>query len=205
MTTGFSARKPNPEPSDRPTGSSGFLVRSVEFQDLTTVAAILTESFHPQEGINFCLYPLFRIGIYEDLRTKLRSNSPHYSCLVAIASDPANSIVAYRPIIGTVEIGLKTPSMGPNLSSRCLYLSNLAVSPDYRRKGVAVKLLYRCEEIALEWGFNDLYLHVLENNESAKRLYFDRGYRLKYIEPAWMSWFFWRPRRMLLQKTLKSV
>ena len=110
---------------------------------------------------------------------------------MAIACDTPNTPVAYCPIIGTVEMGLKSPSVGQNLSSRCLYLSNLAVCPQNRRKGVATQLLHRCEEIAREWGFDELYLHVLENNRSAKGLYLHYGYRLKYIEPAWMSWFFW--------------
>lgn len=205
MTSSFSAIRPDPEPADRPAGSVAFLVRAVEFKELIDVADILTESFHSQEGINFWLNPLFRLGIYEDLRTRMRSLSPHYICLVAIASDPSNPALSNPAIVGTVEMGHKSPSLGPNLSSQCLYLSNLAVSANYRRQGVAAKLLHRCEEIALEWGFNQLYLTCLENNQPAKQLYFHHGYRLHYIEPYWMSWLFWRPRRMLLQKHLKGI
>jgi len=200
VTSSFSAIRPDPEPADRAAGSPAVLVRAVQFKELIKVADILTESFHSQGGINFWLNPLFRLGIYEDLRTRMQSISPHYICLVAIASNPLNLPVSDRPIIGTVEMGSKSPSVGQNLASRCLYLSNLAVSPPYRRQGVAAQLLHRCEEIALEWGFNELFLHVLENNQAAKQLYFHHGYRLQYIEPYWMSWFFWRPRRMLLHK-----
>ncbi len=202
MTFSFNATRPDPEPSKNHAGSVSFLIRSAQFKDLTNVAEILTESFHPQHGINFWLNPVFRLGIYEDLRTRLRSNSGHYICLVAIAADPPNSPVDYDPLVGTVEMALKSPSLGQEISDRCLYLSNLAVSPLYRRHGVAVQLLHRCEEIALEWGFNHIYLHVLENNQPAKQLYFHHGYRLEYIEPHWMSWLFWRPRRMLLHKPL---
>lgn len=205
MTSSFSAIRPDPEPADRPAGSVAFLVRAVEFKELIEVADILTESFHSQEGINFWLNPLFRLGIYEDLRTRMRSLSPHYICLVAIASDPSNPALSNPAIVGTVEMGHKSPSLGQNLSSQCLYLSNLAVSANYRRQGVAAKLLHRCEEIALEWGFDELYLTCLENNQPAKQLYFHHGYRLQYIEPYWMSWLFWRPRRMLLQKQLKAI
>ncbi len=205
MTSSFSAIRPDPEPADRPAGSVAFLVRAVEFKELIEVADILTESFHSQKGINFWLNPLFRWGIYEDLRTRMRLLSPHYICLVAIASDPSNPALSHPAIVGTVEMNHKSPSLGQNLSSQCLYLSNLAVLPRYRRQGVATKLLHRCEEIALEWGFNELYLTCLENNQPAKQLYFHHGYRLHYIEPYWMSWLFWRPRRMLLQKHLRTI
>jgi len=204
VTFSFNATRPDPEPSKPPAGSVSYLIRSAQFPDLINVADILTESFHSQEGMNCWLKPVFRLGIYEDLRTRLRSNSTHYICLVAIAPDPPNRPGAYSPIVATVEMAVKSPSLGQEISTRCLYLSNLAVSPLYRRQGIALKLLHRCEEIAREWGFNDLYLHVLENNQPAKRLYFHRGYRLKYIEPYWMSWLFWRPRRMLLHKSLPS-
>lgn len=201
MTFSFNATRPDREPSKPTAGYVSYLIRSAHFPDLTYVADILTESFHSQEGINCWLKPVFRLGIYEDLRTRLRSNSTYYICLVAIDPDGP---VDYSPIVGTVEMTLKIPSLGQEISTRCLYLSNLAVSPLYRRQGIALKLLHRCEDIAREWGFNDLYLHVLENNQPAKRLYFDRGYRLHYIEPYWMSWLFWRPRRMLLHKSLPS-
>jgi GNAT superfamily N-acetyltransferase len=205
VTSSFSAIRPDPEPADRPAGSAAVLVRAVQFKELIEVADILTESFHSQAGINFWLNPLFRLGIYEDLRTRMQSISPHYICLVAIAPDRGNLPNPNPPIVGTLEMGINSPSVGQNLSSRCLYLSNLAVSPSYRRQGVAAQLLHRCEEIALEWGFNQLYLTCLENNQAAKQLYFHHGYQLHYIEPYWMSWFFWRPRRMLLHKHLKST
>jgi ribosomal protein S18 acetylase RimI-like enzyme len=205
VTSSFSAIRPDPEPSNHSAGSAPCLVRSVEFKDLAKVAEILTESFHSQEGINFWLHPVFRLGIYEDLRTRLRSNSPHYICLVAIASDAPNTPTDYCPIIGTVEMGLKSPALGQQISSHCLYVSNLAVSPLYRRQGVAAQLLHRCEQIAYSWGFKDIYLHVLENNQPAKQLYFQHGYKVQYIDPHWMCWLFWRPRRMLLHKQLKSV
>jgi hypothetical protein len=112
VTSSFSAIRPDPEPSNHSAGSAPCLVRSVEFKDLAKVAEILTESFHSQEGINFWLHPVFRLGIYEDLRTRLRSNSPHYICLVAIASDAPNTPTDYCPIIGTVEMGLKSPCPG---------------------------------------------------------------------------------------------
>lgn len=202
MTSSFSAIRPDPEPANRAAGSAAILVRAAQFPELTKVADILTESFHSQVGINFWLNPLFRLGIYEDLRARMQSISPHYICLIAIASHRENLSDPHPTIVGTVEMGIKNPSLAENLASRCLYLSNLAVSPSYRRQGVAARLLHRCEEIALEWGFNQLYLHVLENNQAAKQLYFHHGYRLQYIEPAWMSWFFWRPRRMLLYKKI---
>jgi ribosomal protein S18 acetylase RimI-like enzyme len=82
------------------------------------------------------------------------------------------------------------------------YLSNLAIAESYRRQGGASQLLQACEAIALDWGFQDLYLHVLENNRPARRLYYKEGYRIHSIESGWGPWCFGQPKRMLLHKAL---
>lgn len=137
--------------------------------------------------------------MYEDLRQRLRSPiSPDYVCLVAIAS-PSSS---YANVVGTVEVALRSTYPLQIRSNFYPYLSNLAVQPNYRRQGVAQKLLLACEEIVLEQGFNELYLHVLEDNYPAQQLYFKAGYRLEHADPLWCSWLLGQPRRNLLYKQL---
>jgi len=84
------------------------------------------------------------------------------------------------------------------------YLSNLAVEPRYRQRGVGQQLLLACERLVQEWGFHELYLHVLENNLPARRLYTKVGYQLHTVEADWVNWFMGRPRRLLLRKSLLS-
>lgn len=165
------------------------------------------------------VHPLLRLGIYEDLRTRLRSTSPHYICLVAVTppSNPqtpqavypaiaapvnASGASASSEVVGTVEMALRYIHPCQLGHSQFPYLSNLAVASRYRREGSASQLLLTCEHIALQWGFQDIYLHVLENNPPARRLYYKMGYRVRLVESSLSTWLLKQPRRMLLHKKL---
>ncbi|NJK60217.1 MAG: GNAT family N-acetyltransferase [Oscillatoriales cyanobacterium SM2_1_8] len=69
--------------------------------------------------------------------------------------------------------------------------------PPCRRLGYATQLLQRCEALAQEGGAHALHLHVLENNEPARRLYARQGFRAVASPQGW-----WPPRRLLLRKIL---
>jgi ribosomal protein S18 acetylase RimI-like enzyme len=58
------------------------------------------------------------------------------------------------------------------------YISNLAVFEKYRRKGIALKLLNRVEEVAAEKGLNKLSLIVEIDNSHAISLYEKFGFRI---------------------------
>jgi len=203
--------------------SSGFSVRVAASKDLALLADLLALSFHSGEGFVDWLYPVLRLGIYEDLKNRLRSGSEHYTCLVVemrCLVSPANSlrINSVEPSIedgtdkyrsnrveclaGTVEMALRSrlPWQIPSLDYP--YLSNLAVHPEYRRQGVAQELLSNCEKTAREWGFDEIYLHVLENNHAARQLYYQAGYRLEQVDGHWSNWLLGQPRRLFLRKQL---
>jgi len=55
-------------------------------------------------------------------------------------------------------------------------LSNLAVSPEARRRGVAAALCGACTEAAEEWGFGEIMLEVEAENAAARGLYANQGY-----------------------------
>jgi ribosomal protein S18 acetylase RimI-like enzyme len=180
------------------------LIRTVRHQDLQSITDVLASSFHSSDGILGWLYPLLRVGIYEDLRSRLYSRTHHYACLVAVLRNTDESQVLEkldRPI-GTVELSVRSRSLNPFLQSRYPYLSNLAVLAECRRQGVALKLLHSCERIVLDWGFQEIYLHVLENNHRARRLYRKAGYRLKAINLNPIGFVLGRPRQLLLYKRL---
>ncbi|NJL82271.1 MAG: GNAT family N-acetyltransferase [Chloroflexaceae bacterium] len=175
------------------------VIRPAQFRDLRGLAEVLTRGFHPTSGWLVWLYPLLKLGIYEDLRHRLGSSSPFHTCLVA--SLPA---AGGDRIVGTVEIALRPSCPWGKTHPQSLYISNLVVAGDYRRQGVARKLLLKCDQIALEWGFTVLCLHVLENNQPAKQLYFSSGYALELVEPYLGHWLFNQPRRLFLTKALTS-
>ncbi|WP_083583054.1 GNAT family N-acetyltransferase [Phormidesmis priestleyi] len=184
------------DPSGQSSGSPRFLIRPVEQQDLSEIAGILAKSFHLQPEFMRWLIPVMRMGIYEDLRNRLKSAPPHYSCLVALDQDD---------LIGTVEVGLRSFNPWQPRTSQYAYLSNLAVRSECRRKGAAMQLLEACDRVVLSWGFEDIYLHVLENNQSAKHLYEKSGYRLQDTDAGLTTWLLGQPRRLFLHKRLASI
>lgn len=200
-----------------------FLIRTVRTQDLAPLSDVLASSFHAQEGWMRWFYPLLKVGIYEDLKSRLQTRRAHYACLAAVKPNPPNpkgrlatqfvgqsshaalGIVTERDesILGTIEIALKSPSFLQPLGRKYLYLSNLAVKADCRRQGIAQQLLQTCDRIASDWGFHDLYLHVLENNYSARQLYTKAGYKLKRIDTNPFSLMLGQPRQIFLHKRLR--
>ena len=65
---------------------------------------------------------------------------------------------------------IATELLPPEISAICC-LSNLCVSPNARRRGIAKKLCNAVEETASEWGFTEMYLKVESDNTAAKELY----------------------------------
>lgn len=197
-----------------------FLIRTVRQQDLSPLSEVLASSFHGQEGWMRWFYPLLKAGIYEDLRSRLLTRGPHYACLAAVRPASPNratpaelsqsphaalGLATHRNdlVLGTVEVALKTPPLLQPWGSKYVYISNLAVKAECRRQGIAQKLLSTCEQVALDWGFSDLYLHVLENNHKARRLYWKAGYRLQRIDINPLSLMLGQPRQLFLRKQLK--
>jgi ribosomal protein S18 acetylase RimI-like enzyme len=178
--------------------TSPITLRTAETQDIKLLVDLLTLSFHPPHGLLAPFYPLLKLGIYEDLRSRLRSQSSHYRCIVASAFVAGGQS---EILLGTAEVALRSSLIG---MPRSPYISNFAVSPPYRRQGIGRKLLQRCELIAQNWNCPDLALHVLEDNQAAKELYFSSGYELHRIEPSWRHWIFQSPRRLYLQKSLRQ-
>lgn len=200
--------------SPAPDSTTAWTVRPAQLADTPRLADILTDGFHSSQGLGSWLNPVFRMGIYEDLRTRLRSTQPHYLCLVAVAKASPDRFTpegAPEVLGGTVELSLRSPltiplvsvlagkALGPYQSP---YISNLAVGTEYRRQGIAQLMLSHCERVAWQWGFQDIYLHVLENNPQARPLYEKMGYRLQGPDPTWLESLLGRPQRLLLRKSL---
>ena len=213
MTPLFSSTDNQSAGFSQPEPSCQWQVRAAQPEDLTAVVEILADSFHSHQGFWGWAYPLLRLGIYEDMRNRLLSTAPHHACLVATELVAKSATTASSDMVaGTVEMALRSPTVWSSdrllkpkpACSKYPYLSNLAVHPNYRRQGVAKQLLLRCESLALSWGFQDIYLHVLENNQSARQLYFHLGYQLHQVDSQWSTWFLRRPRQLLLHKHLEN-
>ncbi len=176
---------------------SPIIIRPAKFEDLRDLTEVLAYSFYHFPKPLGWVYSLLKLGIYEDLRGRLRSHTPLYCCLVALTLDSSVEL----SIVGTVEIAIRYPSVW-SLDSQYPYISNLAVMPNYRRQGIGKKLLAKCEQVALNWGYQETRLHVLKDNDSAKQLYFRQGYHIDLSQPAWNDIFFFPSQRLLLSKNL---
>ena len=174
-------------------------IRSAKVKDLQQLAEVLTSSFYPPLGWRRWVYPILRFGIYEDLKQRLQTTQQHYRCLAAITPDAANYL---DQVVGTVEISCRRYGVLTFHQPQQVYLSNLAVRQDCRRRGVARRLLAASEQQALDWGFRELYLHVMANNKSARQLYQHMGYQVQQAETTVLSLLNAQPQRLLLKKEL---
>jgi ribosomal protein S18 acetylase RimI-like enzyme len=170
-------------------------IRKATVDDLSQLVTLLSTSF-PLVPRGFeGLLPIVRLGIYEDLRQRFQAGSPSYLCLVATALESSQ-------IVGTAEVSLRSPLPWQSFPHRYVYLANLAVHPNYRHQGVARRLIGVCETQGVRWQCDRLFLHVMENNQSAMRLYQRSGYEIRRTEWDLFAQILAQPQRLLLEKKL---
>jgi ribosomal protein S18 acetylase RimI-like enzyme len=79
---------------------------------------------------------------------------------------------------------IATELLGPDTKAICV-LSNLAVSPNARRRGIAKTLCDEAEAVAGDWGFTEMFLVVEEANAAARTLYETKlGYAISFKKEA---------------------
>ncbi len=184
-----------------PIDPSRLEIRAVREEEIHCVADIITRSFHFDRGWMAWFTPLFKLGIAEDLRNRIRPR-------VAISSyqkpqQQVCSVAIHREqVVGTVEVGVRTADRHRPSNYRYVYLSNLAVSRDFRRRGVAQELIKTCELLTIEWGYTEIHLHVMGDNERGRNLYQKLGYELVSSEFVWSIIPWHRPERLFLRKQL---
>lgn len=185
-------------------------IQLAAIEDTRVISSVLAKSFYEFPEFASWIYPLLQFTINEDLRYRLRSHAPLYSCLVAKLSKSDyeennrydNNTNEHEMIVGTAEIALRSTSFWSQ-DTQYPYISNLAVKKDYRRLGIGSQLLAKCEQIALDWGYRETRLHVLDKNDSAKQLYCHNGYQISQIETNWQHlWFDYSPRLLLKKQIL---
>ena len=151
--------------------------RRARYDELGRLADLMTDCFHPRLRRNPLLRPL-RYLLELD---RLQGNFPYddldlHFYLVACSGEDDDEIVGFCDVDGRVgEAAKKVRRPQP-------YLSDLAVDPAYRRRGIASALVAEAERRAARMGFGELYLGVKASNAPALRMYAERGYEA--IEPT---------------------
>jgi ribosomal-protein-alanine N-acetyltransferase len=85
---------------------------------------------------------------------------------IGLVAKADNDVAGF--IIAQVEIEKET---------LCGHIITVNVSPNYRRKGVASRMLKETEEILKEKGIRECHLEVREDNLVALKLYQKSGYQ----------------------------
>ncbi len=70
---------------------------------------------------------------------------------------------------------------------RCFLIANVAVHPDYRRRGIARALTSVAQDQARRRGSSGTWLHVREDNEPALKLYLSLGFKERARRTTWQA------------------
>jgi ribosomal protein S18 acetylase RimI-like enzyme len=175
------------------------IVRPLQLEDIPLVAELLSEAFYGGHGWTAWAAPILKLGIYQDLKSRYLNQPPQHICLVGIqVSERALPILT-----GTIELSVRPLLSWGTFNTPVPYISNLAVAQSFRRRGMGRQLLLACEPIAHQWQHNALYLHVKRDNQVARGLYFNLGYRQQPDEiPVWAR-LFGQSQQFLLSKPLQ--
>ena len=143
-------------------------VRRAQAEDIASMATLLIEGFQLVPPPLMALQGMVRAGLQSDLQFRM-AQPKQYRAFVAID--------AQQQVVGTVELQMQMGLFPWDNGIPYAYLSNLAVDPWVRRSGVAQSLLASCEQQVRSWGEKNVFLHVMAENTSARRLYLQAGYR----------------------------
>mmetsp|Transcript_7457 Transcript_7457/g.18976 ORF Transcript_7457/g.18976 Transcript_7457/m.18976 type:complete len:351 (-) Transcript_7457:432-1484(-) len=86
---------------------------------------------------------------------------------------------SYDRIVGTLECSTHEFDRAPlrGYEGERFYVTEVAVAPHMRRRGVALKMIHAAEQVAVNRGVRVLYLHVDAHNDAAIRLYLRAGFQ----------------------------
>lgn len=95
---------------------------------------------------------------YDEVSLKQIVNNPDYILLIAYDDE--------KPI----GIAIAAKQLKPD-GKHWLYVDEIGVRPDYRRRGIARKLMEKLFEIAKSWQLDELWLGTEPDNAAANHLY----------------------------------
>lgn len=171
-----------------------------DIKDYPRVASLLVDAFYtdskrPENNLSLMQKRSLERDQNLDLRARYGRNTGKGSIesTILVADEEKDDA------IGCVALGT-TPFVGQEaqLNIRDLYayanrrdngdaclrpvVANLAVRPDARRKGIAKKLMLECETVCREWGYDEVWLLVEQDNPKARKLYKKLGYKVVKTE-----------------------
>ncbi|MBR4413038.1 MAG: ribosomal protein S18-alanine N-acetyltransferase [Lachnospiraceae bacterium] len=98
-----------------------------------------------------------------------------------------NNPDAYYLAVRDDENNLVIAAAGMIVSIDTADIMNVSVKEEYRRRGLASKLLHALFEEGKKRGVKDFTLEVRENNHAARKLYEKKGFVFEGIRPNFYS------------------
>jgi ribosomal protein S18 acetylase RimI-like enzyme len=84
-------------------------------------------------------------------------------------------------LIGNVNI-----SLYQDVKEKILFISNVAVHPDYRNQGIAKQMVQKAIDFAIQHQFSSIWLQVRKENEIAYHVYASIGFKDWGIRDTWV-------------------
>jgi ribosomal protein S18 acetylase RimI-like enzyme len=142
-----------------------FCIKNCQYADLNAASDIIMASFYDDKVSWRRFVKLAELN-------RLQQNFPYgatnlHQMLVAVLSSPSSN--GERVVVGFVDIDARPCKTEIPLPRP--YLSDLAVDPKYRRRGIAQALIERCENFIKDIPKPELYIRVAETNEAALAMY----------------------------------
>ena len=157
--------------------STSVIVEMVRHQDVKEASKIIAKVFY--KASFFAFADAFFLHLLEDevcdgiLGARQHLDEDEFAILVAREGRDG-------PIIGVVQVSLQTEDdVIQNLPSGAqsyVYISNMAVLPEMRRKGIGSALLSAAEFVGWLWAEHEIVLKVYEDNTAAREFYAQCGY-----------------------------
>ncbi|BFI24805.1 hypothetical protein MPTK2_1g15020 [Marchantia polymorpha subsp. ruderalis] len=143
----------------------------------------------PSDQKRICLVALEALYLDSvETESKGENSKPQFSFLVNLAgAGELSSKVSGALTMDTLAEFLPRRKPLSRRRTGIAYVSNVAVRPSRRRRGIAGRLIKEAQRIARTWGCRSMALHVDVNNAAAEALYLRQGFRRVKI-PAGAKW-----------------
>lgn len=149
---------------------SGIGIRGCEYAELNPVSDMILESFYEEKVKKG---PWKRVYKLAELN-RLQQNYPYQD------TDMHQMLVAFEKatdtVVGFVDIDARPCKTKIKLPRP--YLSDLCVNPDFRRRGIANRLVKACEEFTNQIPRPELWIRVKGDNNAAIEMYKNLDYSI---------------------------
>ena len=119
-------------------------------------------------------FPFFENWSQEDIRQEYNTNSTNGQIFGYYENDSCVGFISMRP---------QRPNEHPvhyGHESRVMYISDLAVLPNYRNRGIATKLLEYAIQFAISENYQYIYTRLNDNNSMAYDIIKKKGFHKDY-------------------------